>query len=349
MEIRQSVWGFTPTEEAIVLYTMRTNCGSEVTLCNIGAGIISIKVPDKNGKLDDVVLGYNNLLDYIGDGACMGKTAGRFANRIAKGRFALDGVEYRLPINSFPNHLHGGPNGFANKIWEGRVEENRVIFSLDSADGDEGYPANLYIEVVYDWSEEKELTITYFARGSGKTVVNLTNHTYFNLAGEDSGSVLDHELEMYSSKYLPTDNTLVPTGELATVKDTPMDFTLFKKLGSDIRKDFPVLIYGNGYDSCWAVDGWKVGELSKVCVLRDVDSGRSLEVYSTQPGVQIYTGNWLSGSPNSKSGRPYNDNEGVAIECQNFPDAPNKPQFPSSELREGEMYEQKIVFKFGVI
>ena len=348
MEIEQKVAGFTPEGDAVVVYTLRNNNGAEVELCNIGAAICAVRVPDSNGKLDNVVLGYANHLDYIGDGPCMGKVPGRYANRVAKGRFEIDGTTHRLAINNGPNALHGGPTGFANQLWEGRVEENRVVFALDSADGHEGYPSDLYVEAVYDWDDDNNLELTLLAQTNGATIVNLTNHAYFNLAGESSGTVLDHTLKLNASTYLPTDQSLIPTGELAPVEGIPMDFRTAKPLGRDIKEDFAALNYGKGYDNCWPLDGWTEGEVQLAAELKCSTTGRTLKVLTDQPAVQIYTGNWLEGCPQSCSGQEYHDYDGVAIECQGYPDAPNKPHFPSQLLRKGERYERHIVFAFGV-
>lgn len=332
----------------ITLYTIVNQSGASVTLSSLGAGIVSVKVPDKDGKIENVVLGYTNPSDYMADGPCAGKTPGRYANRIAKGQLPVDGKEYSLAINNGPNALHGGPTGFQNHIWDSNTEgDNKVIFTLESPDGDEGYPGNLKATVTYEWTEEDELIIEYKAVTDATTVVNLTNHAYFNLAGENSGTVLDHELMLACSKWLPTDATQIPTGEIAPVEGTPMDFTQFKTIGRDINADFEALKIGKGYDHCFVVDEWIPGRLSPVAVLRDNKSGRSLKVLSTQPGAQIYTGNWFGGeTPLNPEGRPYQDYEGVAIECQHFPDSPHHPNFPSTLLKPGETFTQKTVFAF---
>lgn len=348
MTIEQKIAGFTAEGDAVVVYTMRNASGAEVELCNIGAAICAVRVPDRSGKLDNVALGYANHLDYLNDGPCMGKVPGRYANRIAKGRFEIDGKEYRLAINNGPNALHGGPTGFANQLWEGRVESNRVVFALDSADGHEGYPGDLYVEAVYDWDDDNRLELTLLAQTNGATVLNLTNHAYFNLAGEGAGSVLDHTLRLSASTYLPTDQSLVPTGELASVEGTPMDFRTAKPIGRDIKEEFPALIYGKGYDNCWPIDGWQEGKVQVAAELKCEATGRTLTVLTDQPAAQVYTGNWLEGCPKSRSGADYHDYDGVAIECQGYPDAPNKPTFPSQLLRKGERYERHIVFSFGV-
>lgn len=331
----------------ISLWRITNAKGASATFCNIGAGVASVIVPDAQGRMADVALGYKHPADYIGDGACFGKTPGRFANRIAEGRFTLEGKAYQLAVNNGPNHLHGGPEGFANQLWEAEAEGDRVVFTYRSPAGDEHYPGALTARVAYTWNDDCELGIELTAQSDTTTIVNLTNHSYWNLSGENAGSVMDHILRLHATQWLPTDETLIPTGEIAPVAGTPMDFTAPKALGRDAGADFPALKYGKGYDNCWVVDGWQAGKLSPVAELTDPKSGRTLEIRSTQPGAQVYTGNWLAGSPESKSGRPYNDYEGVAIECQGFPDAPNKPAFPSPVLHAGETYRQTILFRFG--
>ena len=348
MTIEQKIAGFTPEGDAVVIYTMRNNKGAEVELCNIGAAICAVRVPDREGNIDNVTLGYADYMDYFGDGPCMGKVPGRYANRVARGRFEIDGKEYRLAINNGPNALHGGPKGFANLLWEGRVEGDRVVFALDNPDGHEGYPADIYVEAVYDWDEENRLELTLLAQSNGATIINLTNHAYFNLAGEASGTVLDHTLRLNASTYLPTDQSLIPTGEAAPVEGTPMDFRTAKPIGRDIKEDFAALNYGKGYDSCWPVDGWEQGKMQEVAELKCAATGRVLKMYSDQPAAQVYTGNWLEGCPKGRSGQKYHDYDGIAIECQGYPDAPNKPHFPSQILRPGERYERHIVYAFGV-
>ncbi|MBQ4279251.1 MAG: galactose mutarotase [Rikenellaceae bacterium] len=345
-EITQHIWGFTPEGEAVVLYTMTNAGGASVGLTNIGAAITSISVPDRDGRLADVALGYEAFDSYFNDGPAMGKIVGRYGNRIANGAFTLDGTEYRLARNNGPNHLHGGPRGFGNRIWASRVETDRVVFSLTSPDGDERYPGELGCEVVYDWDDDCRLEITLFARSDAPTIVNLTNHAYFNLAGEGSGTVLGHTLQLNASHYLATDPTLIPTGALVPVAGTPLDFTAAKPLGRDIDTDCEALRYGNGYDQCFAVDGWQPGQVAEVGTLADPVSGRRMTILSSQPGLQLYTGNYLQGCPSGKHGHDYRNRDGVALECQGFPDAPNHPDFPSQVLRPGETYVQKIVYRF---
>lgn len=333
----------------ISLYRIENASGASVEVSSLGAGITSVRVPDKFGEIAEVALGYENPSDYMADGPCMGKIPGRYANRIAKGHLEVDGKKYQLNINNGPNALHGGPTGFQNRLWDSALIPNGVRFTYIAQDGEENYPGKLTVTADYTWNDDNVLTLELKATTDALTVVNLTNHAYFNLEGADSGSVLNHKLQVKAKNYLPTDETQIPTGELAPVKDTPMDFTSPKEIGMDINADFEPLKIGKGYDHCWAIDNWEKGKLMEgVVMLAAPSSGRVLTISSTQPGVQIYTGNWLAGCPNNKSGVSYNDYDGVAIEMQGFPDAPNKPGFPSQELKPGDTYHQTIKFAFSV-
>lgn len=348
MSIEKEIWGKTSCGKEIYKYTIRNAGGAYVELCNVGAAIVSVVVPDRDGNMADVALGYSKAESYFGDGPCMGKVPGRFANRVGEGKFTLEGVEYTLPINNGPNHLHGGPEGFQNKVWESREHEGGVEFLYFSEDGEMGYPGAMKTVARYEWTDENELRLTLTAESDAPTVLNLTNHAYFNLNGEGSGSVLGHTLRLNASEYLPTTPSQIPLGESEPVAGTPMDFVNAKELGQDIKADFPALNYGKGYDSCWVIDGAEPGQIQTCAELYSPESGRLLEICTTQPGVQLYTGNWLSGCPEGKNGHIYNDYDGVAIECQNYPDAPNKADYPSPVLRPGEVYEQAIIFAFKV-
>lgn len=332
----------------ITLFTLTNAEGAQVTLSSLGAGIVSVKVPDSKGNFADVALGYADPADYIADGPCAGKVPGRYANRIAGGKLRVDGRDYQLAINNGPNALHGGPEGFQNQIWKARVDhdDDSIVFSRVSPDGEENYPGKLDVEARYSWSDDCTLALELTATTSAPTVVNLTNHCYWNLDGNNSGSVLNHKLWIGAHRYLPTDDTLIPTGEMAPVEGTPMDFTTPKVIGRDIKTDFPALNYGKGYDNCWVVDGFKKDHLKHVATLEAPISGRILEVLTTQPAAQVYTGNWLAGSPLNKDGRSYDDYDGVAIECQSMPDSPNHADFPTTQLYPGDIYQQTIVFKF---
>lgn len=331
----------------ITIYTLTNESGASVELSTLGAGIISVNVPDKNGAIENVALCYADPADCLADGPCMGKVPGRYANRIAGGRLNIGGRDYQLAINNGPNALHGGPTGFMNRIWQAEETPRGVRFTYHSADGEENYPGNLTAVADYEWSDDNVLKLRLTAETDAPTVVNLTNHAYFNLEGADSGSVLDHTMRMKASKWLPTDSTLIPTGEIASVEGTPMDFREEKALGRDINADFDALKYGKGYDNCWVFDPHAKGEIVEdLVVLRAPRSGRELHVGSTQPGVQVYTGNWLGGSPANRSGRGYADYDGVAIEMQGMPDAPHHANFPSQELLPGELYDETIIFRF---
>ena len=335
----------------IQTFILKNKSGVSVGLCNIGAGIASVLVPDRNGAMGDVVLGYKNLEDYVGDGPCAGKVPGRFANRINRGKFSIDGNEYQLVLNTGDgrHHLHGGPEGFANQFWEGEKMGESVVFTYISKDGESGYPGNLTAKAKYILTDENELILELSATTDAPTIVNLTNHTYFNLKGEGNGDILDHELQLFANQYLPATDELITTGEMATVKDSPMDFTKPKLIGKDINEKFDALVNGKGYDSCWVIDNYKQGKMRPAAVLSCKESGRKVEIFTTQPGIQVYTGNWLSGCPTGKCGKSYGDYEGVALECQALPDSPNKPNFPNVVLRPDEEYRQTIKFKFSTI
>ncbi|HIY47432.1 MAG TPA: galactose mutarotase [Candidatus Alistipes faecigallinarum] len=349
VDIQQHVWGMTPEGEAIILYTLRNDRGAEVRLSNYGAAVVAAVMPDREGRMADVVLGYKRPEGYFYDGAAAGKSVGRCANRIAYGRMTVEGKEYALEVNNGVNHLHGGTKNFANRVWESRVETNRVVMSLLSEDGDQGYPGELCVEAIFDFDDDCALEITYLARTDRTTVVNLTNHVYFNLAGEDSGSVLDHELQLNASKVLEMNERQIPTGQLLDVEGTPQDFRTFRTFRPGIDAEFNHIRDFKGYDHPFVIDGWKPNILGEVGTLRDPRSGRRVEVLSSQPSVMIYTGNWLAGGcPETKHGGQYADYDGVAIECQNYPDAVNHADFPSPLLHPGETYCQKIVYRFGV-
>ena len=347
MKINKELWGKSPDGKEIYRYTIVNSSGAGVVLSSVGAGIVSINVPDRDGKLADVVLGYPAAGDYFADGPCAGKCPGRYANRIAKGKFSLDGKEYTLPVNNGPNHLHGGPEGFQNQVWESRIDGDSVEFMYFAAAGEAGYPGNLKAVARYAWDEENTLTLTFTAVTDAPTVVNLTNHAYFNLDGEGAGSILDHVLRLNASTWLPTDETLIPTGEADPVAGTPMDFLEPKRIGNDILEDFPALKFGKGYDNCWLIDAYEKGQLQEAAELYSPRSGRVLKVTTTQPAVQVYTGNWLKGCPKGKGGVAYNDYDGVALECQHCPDSPNEPEFPTTVLRPGETFSEAIIFAFS--
>lgn len=337
---------FTTKIGEITWLTLTNDSGAEVVLSSLGAGIVAVKLPESDGSKTDVVIGYDKPEDYLADGPCSGKTPGRYANRIANGHFSLDGIEYTLPINNGPNHLHGGPDGYQNRIWNCKtVGDNKVVFSIESPNGDAGYPGNLKASVTYTWDNNGCLTIEYHATSDAPTVVNLTNHAYFNMNGHGNGNGLSQILKLNCSRWLPTDDTLIPTGEIADVTGTPMDFTEEHPVGERIKVDFDALKFGKGYDNCWLVDNYD-GSLREVATLRSEKSGHKVTVSTTQPAAQVYSGNWLEGCPTGKDGVVYHDYSAVAIECQGCPDAPNHPNFPQQRLNPGEEYHQVIKFAF---
>ena len=346
--ITKELWDKAHGKE-IFKYKMVNASGAYVVLGSVGAAIVEVHVPDREGKLADVVIGYPAAESYFGDGPCSGKVPGRYANRIAGGHLEVDGKEYNLPINNGPNHLHGGPEGFQNQVWDSRIDGDAVEFMYFSPDGEMGYPGNLKVTARYVWTDQNELELTFAAVADAPTVVNLTNHVYFNLDGEGSGSIEKHLLRLNASEYLPTDETLIPLGESEPVAGTPMDFVTAKELGRDLRADFPAIKIGKGYDACWVIDGRIDGQLAEAAELSSPASGRVVKVYTTQPGVQIYTGNWLNGCPEGKNGHIYCDYDAVAIECQHFPDSPNKPEYPSTRLEPGQTFEQAIIWAFGTL
>lgn len=330
----------------IQLFRLTNGTGASLELSSLGAGIVSVEVPNREGKMTDVVLGYNNPTDYLSDGPCAGKTPGRFANRIAQGQFTLDGVRYQLHLNEGRAHqLHGGDEGFMNQLWEATEMADGILFAYRSNDGEMGYPGNLEAYVHYTFLDSNEIKIELSATTDKPTIVNLTNHTYFNLNGHASGSMIRHQLQLNASQYLLTDQDLIPTGELAPVEGTPMDFRSPKAIGQEMSQAFPALQYGKGYDSCWAIDNWD-GTIRKAATLRADESGIVLEVSTDQPGIQVYGGNWLNGSPKGKDGKDYADYDCVALECQGYPDAPNHANFPNQTLRPGEQYLRHINFRF---
>ncbi len=346
--IEQRVYGMTEAGEAIIIYTISSENGSSVELCNLGATILGVNVPDRNGKIADVALGYPDYQNMSRDCGALGRSIGRVANRLAGGKMTIEGKEYSLAINNGPNHLHGGIKGFGVQIWESRTETNRVVMTLHSEAGDEGYPGALDVEAIFDFDDEYSLEVTYRAVSDETTVVNMTNHIYFNLSGAESESVLDHCLKLNSTKVLEMNNVQIPTGAELPIEGTPMDFREAAPLRGAVEADFNHSQLFRGLDHYFVVDGWKPSILTEHATLSDPQSGRTLTVLSSAPGLMVYTGNYLAGgSPTSKNGRPLVDYQGVALECQTHPNAINTPTFPSVELKAGEVYCNKIVFRFG--
>ncbi len=345
MNAHRESYGQTPDGTAVDLYTLVNANGLKAKLINYGAILVSLEVPDRNGKLADVVLGYDSLDDYLKRGGLFGAVVGRYANRIGGAKFVLEGVEYPLAPNNRPNHIHGGKKGFDKVVWRledlgGDGSEAAVKLSYVSQDGEEGYPGNLACSVTYTLTKDNELKISYEAETDKTTVVNLTNHSYFNLAGHGTGDVLDHVLTLNADKYTVFDDALIPTGEIRSVKGTPLDFTAPTRIGARIGE------MGAGYDQNYVLNGG--GSSLALCArAHEPTSGRAMAVYTTEPGVQLYTGNWLNSSVTCKDGRVYNKHGGFCLETQHFPDSPNKPNFPSVVLNPGQKYSTVTVFKFS--
>jgi aldose 1-epimerase len=324
--------------------------GMEVRLASYGARITSIKVPDRNGKFADVVLGFDTIEPYRTSvkKPYLGVTLGRYAGRIAHGRFTLDGVEHVLAQNNGPNHSHGGVTGFDKVVWEAKQIPNGVEFHRTSPDGEEGYPGSLDVRVTYTLTDQDELIIEYKATTDRATPVNLSNHSYFNLAGEGSETVLDHELMINADEMLPIDNTSIPSGKIVPVADTPFDFRQPKKIGLDIDQANEQLAHGNGYDHTFVLHPNTGGSPEPAATLYERNSGRMLQVFTDQPGLQLYTANFLDGSLIGKSGKPYLKRSSLCLETQHFPDSPNQPRFPNTILRPGEIYQTRTTYKFSV-
>jgi aldose 1-epimerase len=343
-------FGATADAKPVEIYTLRNANGVEVRAITYGATITSLRVPDRRGTVQDIVLGFNAMEGYLKPPPYFGAIVGRYGNRIGNGRFSLDRQEYKLATNNGPNHLHGGNIGFDKVIWtaEPIKGRNAVVFSRTSRDGEEGYPGNLAVRVTYELTDKNELIVDYHATTDKATPVNLTQHSYFNLAGEGSGDVLNHSMMINADRYTPVDGTLIPTGELASVQGTPFDFRKTTAIGARINQDHPQLKNGQGYDHNWVLN--RKGEgLQLAARVSEPTSGRTLEVTTTEPGMQFYAGNFLDGTLTGKSGKPYTRRSGFCLETQHYPDSPNKPNFPSSILRPDQEYRSRTVFTFGVV
>jgi aldose 1-epimerase len=348
-QFSQRPFGTTKDGIAVNLYTLRNTKGAEVSICNYGGLVISLKVPDRNGQVGDVVLGYDNLADYIKDTPYFGAMVGRYGNRIAKGKFTLDGKEYTLAINNGPNALHGGLKGFDKVVWEPRIlarpEGPSLELRYTSKDGEEGYPGNLSVTAVYTLMGDNALKLEYTATTDKDTVLNLTQHSYFNLAGK--GDILNHQVMIPADKFTPVDSTLIPTGELRPVTGTPFDFRTPTAIGARIGQENEQLKFGGGYDHNWVINK-PMGKLGLMARVYEPTSGRVLEVLSTEPGLQFYTGNFLDGKLTGKGGWVYQFRDGFCMEPQHYPDSPNQPKFPSVVLKPGQVYQNTIIYKFSV-
>jgi aldose 1-epimerase len=334
---------------AVERYVLTNARGMRVAILTYGGIVQSVEVPDQQGALANVVLGFKTLEDYVQRNPYFGALVGRFANRIAHARFSLDGTEYELPVNHGPNSLHGGADGFDKRVWQVlNADTSRLELRLESPDGDQGYPGHLQIQVTYAVDmASNSLSIAYQATTDRPTVVNLTNHTYFNLAGEGSGSIEHHLLTLHADRYTPIDATLIPTGALEPVDSTPLDFRAQKRIGEHLRAGHEQIVLAQGFDHNYVVNG-QAGALRRAARVEDPSSGRTLEVLTTEPAIQFYSGNFLDGTLVGIGGSVYRQGDGFTLETQHFPDSPNKPAFPSTLLRPGETFQSTTVFQFGV-
>ncbi len=332
----------------VSLYTLKNKGGMIVQITNYGGKIVSIIVPDRHGNFDDVVTGYDNIDEYIKGDNSFGALIGRYGNRIANGKFELNGETYTLVKNNGENHLHGGLKNFSNAVWEVNPEDtddHKLTLHYLSQDDEEGYPGNLDVRVVYSLTEENELIIDYYATTDKTTIVNLTNHAYFNLAGEDFPLVYDHELQIKAKQFVVAKKDRIPTGELRDVVGTPMDFNSFLPIGKHINDDFDELTVSNGYDQCFALNN-DAGNLIECATVKESTSGRMMICSTTEPGVQLYTANHFNGK-RGKRGVKYNKHSAFCLETQHYPDSPNQPNFPSATLTPDEVYKTTTIYKFS--
>lgn len=348
--IKEEIFGKMPDGKEVKIFTLTNKNGLEAKVTEYGAILVSLKVPDKAGKLADVTLGYDTLEGWLGNTSYLGATVGRFGNRIKDGKFTLDGKSYELATNNDPGgipcHLHGGIKGFDKVLWTGKAAgDNAVEFSYLSKDGEEGYPGNLNVKVTYTLTDDNELKWQAEATTDAPTIVNIVHHTYWNLTGDPNNSINGHELTLKAPSYLPTDAGLIPTGEIAPVADTPMDFTSPQLIGARVDEGFEALKLGGGYDHCWVLD--KGDGVRLAARLKDPQSGRVMEVLTCQPGIQFYGGNFLDGTITGKGGVKYAKRTGLCLETEGFPDSPNQPSFPSPVLRPGETYHHMMIHRFS--
>jgi aldose 1-epimerase len=348
--ISQAPFGKTADGTSVEIYTLRNSKGMEAEIITYGGIVVSLKVPDKNGNFGDVVLGYDNPGGYLTNNPFFGALVGRYGNRIAKGKFTLDGKEYTLALNNAPNNLHGGPIGFDKRVWNVSKADlgpqgPRLVLTYLSKDGEEGFPGNLKVTATYTLTDDNALRLDYTATTDKDTLCNLTHHSYFNLAGK--GDVLGHVVYIAADRFTPVDSTLIPTGELKPVAGTPFDFCKPTPVGARINADDEQIRFGNGYDHNWVVNK-PLGKLGLVARVTEPTTGRVMEVLSTEPGVQFYTGNFLDGSITGKGGWVYQRRNGLCFEPQHYPDSPNHPQFPSAELKPDQTYHNTIIYKFSV-
>jgi len=342
-------FGALPDGTPIFIYTLTNAHGLEARIMNYGAILVSLKTPDRDGRAADVTLGFDSLEGYLHGSPYFGATVGRYANRIAKARFTLSGVEYKLPVNNGPNCLHGGLRGFDKRVWNPVDGSGSSLeLSYESAAGEEGFPGKLVTRVTYTLTPADELRLDYHAVAAQDTVLNLTNHSYFNLSGEGSGNILDHRIQIVAERFTPTDPGQIPTGELRPVAGTPLDFRTPHPIGARIDADDENIRYGKGYDHNFVIDG-AAGKMRMCARVEDPRSGRVMEVSTSQPGVQFYTGNNLDGTIHGKGGKTYPTRSAFCLETQHFPDSPNHPKFPSAVLRGGQTFTSSTLYRFSAI
>ena len=351
--VKKQSFGTLPDGTPVDIYTMTNAHGMEIRATNYGGIVVSLRVPDKKGNLDDIALGFDDLKGYLANTPYFGAIIGRYGNRIANGKFTLDGKEYSLARNNGPNSIHGGLKGFNKVMWQAEPFESSagagIILTYTSKDGEEGYPGNLKTKVIYTLTDKDEWIIDYEAVSDKATPVNLTEHTYFNLAGEGKGDILAHTLQLSASRFTPVDQNLIPTGELRAVKDTPLDFTEPTAIGARIDSDYDQLRLGHGYDHNFVIDdAAKSIDPILAARVKEPTTGRVLEVYTTEPGLQFYTGNFLDGTISGKKGHLYKQRYGFCLETQHFPDSPNHPDFPTTILKPGQTYHSRTVYKMSV-
>lgn len=350
MHIEKSVFGKTPQGETVDLFTLANSQGLRVRIMTYGAIVVSLEVPDREGQWDDIVLGHDELEGYLKNDPYFGAIVGRYGNRIAKGKFSLQGEEYQLAVNNGENHLHGGIRGFDKVVWKAETKEETdalsVALSYVSPDGEEGYPGNLSCTVIYTLNNQNDLKIRYRATTDKVTIINLTHHSYFNLAGQGKRDVLDHELQLAADRFTPVDEGLIPTGEMQPVEGTPLDFRKPVAIGARIEQDDQQLKYGGGYDHNWILNS-QDGSLALAAEVYEPSTGRIMKVFTTEPGIQFYSGNFLDGSIVGKKGLIYKRRFGFCLETQHYPDSPNQSHFPSVVLKPGETYTHATVLRFS--
>jgi aldose 1-epimerase len=332
--------------QSVNIYTLTSPKGVETRITNYGGIVVSLKTPDKAGNSGDIVLGFDDLNGYLQDEPYFGALIGRYGNRIAKAQFTLDGKVYKLADNDGQNSLHGGKKGFDKRVWTPAVKGNSLELTYVSKDGEEGYPGTLTAKVVYTLEANGDLKLDYSATTDKDTVLNLTNHSYFNLKGQGNGDILDHEVTLYANRFTPVDSGLIPTGELKAVKGTPFDFLTPHQIGERINGADEQLKLGKGYDHNWVLDA-KSGAVAKAAEVHSAASGRVLEVWTNQPGIQFYTGNFLDGTLKGKDGKTYGRRSALCLETQHFPDSPNQPKFPSVVLKPGQTFHATTIWKFS--